>query len=98
MFEELPYLTSALADQRHDDHFRVGAANDVGQQSGLAAAGLAEDSDALSACAGDKTVDGTDAELNGILDDPSTERRRWHAGDRTGRDALRKRFAVDRVP
>src|SRR6185369_793421 len=25
-------------------------------------------------------------------------RRRRHAGDRTGRDALRKRFAVDRVP
>src|SRR5437870_627089 len=98
MFEELPYLTSALADKRDDDHIRVGAADDVGQQGGLAAAGFAENADALSACAGDKTVDGTDAELNRIADDASTERRRWCSGDRTGRNAVRKRLAVDRIP
>src|SRR5690242_15096799 len=98
MFEELPDLTSALADQRDDDHIRIGAADDVGQQSGLAAAGFAENPNALSAGAGDKTVDGTDAELNWIADDTPTERRRWYSGDRAGRDALWKRFAVDRVP
>ena len=35
MFEKLPYLTPALADQRDDDHIRVGAANDVGKQGAL---------------------------------------------------------------
>ena len=97
IFEELPYLTSALADKRDDDHIRVGAADDVGQQGGLAAAGFTENSDALSARTGDQSIDGADAELNGIADDAPGERRRWCSGDRTGRDVGRKRFAVDRI-
>ena len=98
MLDELPHLTSALADEPDDHHVRVGTADDVGQQGGFADAGFAENPDALSACAGDKTIDGTDTKLNWIADDAPTERLRWCSGNRTGRNADRKRFAVDRVP
>ena len=98
MLDELPHLTSALADEPDDHHVRVGTADDVGQQGGFADAGFAENPDALSACAGDKTIDGTDTKLNWIADDALTERLGWCPGNRTGRNADRKRFAVDRVP
>src|SRR5262249_61921472 len=98
MLEELPHLTSALADERDHDHVRVGAADDVGQQGRLTASGFAENPDALSARAGEKTIDGTDAKLNWIANDAATERRRRHCGDRTRRNVLRKRVPSDPIP
>src|SRR5262249_5217845 len=51
-FDELSHLAAPLSNQR--DHYLVGvgAANNVGEQRRFADAGLAENADALPACAG----------------------------------------------
>ena len=66
--EEFAHFAAALADQGDHDDIGIGVAGDIGQDRRFADARLAENADALAAPAGQKAVDGADAELDRLAD------------------------------
>ena len=83
LLDELAHLAAALADEREDGDLGLGVADDLREEGGLAAAGGGEDAHALSFAAGEKAVDGADAERDGRGDDAALK-----GGGRRGVDGV----------
>ena len=67
-FEEFAHFAAAFADEGDDVDVGLGLAGDHAQQGGFADAAAGEDAEALAAAAGNKSVDGLDAGLEGLAD------------------------------
>src|SRR6185312_7482537 len=96
--EEFLHLAAALADEA--DHRRVSAGRPGNhrQQHRLADAGGREDTHALPAAARKKGVEGTDAEIDLVLDAAAGMGRRRLVAQRIGPGPERQRaLAVDRL-
>ena len=89
--QEFADLPASFADQGDHDHIGAAVARDLGQDRRLSDTWFTKNADPLPAPAGQKAVDGTDAELNGLADQGAAERQRRRGADGIARLDIRGR-------
>ncbi len=97
LLDELAQLAAALSDQGDHVDVRLGVAGDHAEEGRLADAGAGHDADPLTFAAGQKPVDGADAEVQRLPDRAALHRVHRKRVDRVLVDGLDGPLVVDGV-